>query len=124
MPGKKGNKNALKHGIFSKHIAVVEDNEQLEKMSTDKNTDELAYARARLVEAQRMLDEAGHPYQVDGKGPWIDPRIPWDAACRHWTEIIGRLINNNVNKGETETMVFESLMEAVRAANDKQKVNR
>lgn len=123
MPGKKGNKNALKHGIFSKFTAVIDTDDQLEKMSTDKNTAELAYARARLAAAQDALDEAGNPYQLEN-GVWIDPRIHWDAACRHWTEIIGRLINNNVNKGETETMVFESLMDAVRAANDKQKVNR
>lgn len=123
MSGKKGNKNALKHGIFSKFTAVIDTDDQLEKMSTDKNTAELAYARARLAAAQKELDNAGAKYKTPA-GIWIDPKIQWDAACRHWTEIIGRLINNNVNKGETETMVFESLMEAVRAANDKQKVNK
>jgi len=112
MPGKKGNKNALKHGIFSKFIAVVDDKE-MAKMSNDRNMDELAYARVRLAAATSELETATG-----------EDKLKWDYACRHWTEIIGSLLNNNVNKGQTEAMIFESLIDAVRAANDKQHVHR
>ena|SRR3990167_684272 len=121
MPGKKGNKNALKHGIFAQFIAVSED-QQLAKMSNDKNNAELAYARVRLAAAQKALDNA-EEYQLRD-GTRKDDRLQWDFACRHWTEIIGRLLQNNINKGETEAMIFETLMQAVRAANDKQNVRK
>jgi hypothetical protein len=34
------------------------------------------------------------------------------------------MLFRNVNKGETEIMVFETLLDAIRAANDKQHVVR
>jgi len=113
MAGTKGNKNALKHGIFSKFIAVTEDKE-LAKMSNDKNLAEIAYARVRLAAAQTELNKA----------ETTDDKLKWDYACRHWTEILGNLLKNNVDRGETEVMVFQNLLDAVRAANDKQNVQK
>jgi hypothetical protein len=113
MP-RKGNKNALKHGIFSKRIAVVENIEELDRMSNDSNTAELAHARAMLADAS----DRRYKSATDAD------RLQWDYACRHWSEVISNMIYRNVNKGETEVMVFESLLQAVRAANDKQKVQR
>jgi hypothetical protein len=112
MAPKKGNKNALKHGIFSQFVTVIDD-EQMADMATDSNKAELAYARTRLKEAQLILNTC-------------DPKdkLAWDYACRHWTEIIDNMLFRNVNKGETEIMVFETLLDAIRAANDKQHVVR
>lgn len=111
---KKGNKNAEKHGIFSKFIAVIDDENLIEGMSSEKNTAELAYARSRLANANKKYNEATSN----------DARIQWDYACRHWTEIIGNLIKANRDQRESEKAIFETLLDAVRAANDKQHVQR
>lgn len=110
---KKGNKNALKHGIFSKFIAVADDAE-MKGMSLDKNNDEVAYARVKLAEATYERDHAKDS----------ETKLKWDYACRHWTEIIINALDKNVNRGQTEAMIFESLIDAIRAANDKQNVRR
>ena len=111
---KKGNKNALKHGIFAKRIAVVADIKELDSMSNDSNEAELALARAMLADA---LDK-----RKSASGD--DLRLKWDYACRHWSEVVDTMIYRNLNKGETELMIFTTLIEAVRAANDKQRVRR
>ena len=113
MAGKKGNRNAVKHGIYSKHITQV-DSDQLETMKQDSNTDELALARSRLADAINRRDTAQDE----------DMRLKWDYAARHWTEIIDGMIARNIQKGETETTIFQSLLDAVRTANDKQHVKR
>lgn len=110
---KKGNKNALKHGIYSKFIAVA-DSEILEKMKNDANKDEIALARTRLADAISHRDKAADE----------DTKLKWDYACRHWTEIIDSMLFHNKKQGETEVMIFTSLLEAVRAANDKQSVKQ
>ncbi len=71
-------------------------------------------ARSRLADAIDRRDKA----QDD------ESRLKWDYAARHWTEIIDGMISRNVQKGETETTIFTSLLDAVRAANDKQHVKR
>ena len=108
MAARKGNKNALKHGIYSKFIRVIDD-EEMAKMKTDSNHDELSYARTRLQAAQKELEKA--ETQEDKRG--------WDYACRHWTEIITGQVQNNRVTGEQEVQIFEHLFEAVRAAHVK-----
>jgi hypothetical protein len=114
MAGKVGNKNALKHGIFAKRIRVVSDIKELESMSNDSNEAELAHARAMLADASDRRNGA----KID------DDRLKWDYACRHWSEVIDNMIYRNLNKSETEMMIFNTLLDAVRAANDKQNVKR
>ena len=113
MPAPKGNKNALKHGIYSSFIAVVDDKE-LKPMAHDNTRDELAYARVRLKHASQERDKCKDPEII----------LKWDLACRHWIEIIAGIISRNVDKRESETSIFTSLLDAVRAANDKQHVVR
>jgi hypothetical protein len=113
MTPKKGNKNAFKHGIYSKFIAVDDDG-QLKGMKKDRNTDELALARVQLVKALDERDRATDP----------DQKRNWDHAVRHWTEIILTAVRDNAKMPETEDMIFTSLLDAVRAANDKQHVKR
>lgn len=112
---KKGNTNALKHGIFAKRIKVVADIEQLDSMSNDSNEAELAHARAMLADASDRRNKQGIT-NVN--------RLQWDYACRHWSEVIDGMIFRNAHKGETELMIFTTLLEAVRASNDKQHVSR
>jgi len=114
MPAKKGNKNALKHGIFAKRIEVVADIKELGSMSNDSNEAELAHARALLADCSDKRNKA----KID------DDRLKWDYACRHWSEVISNMIFRNLNKSETEMMIFNTLLDAVRAANDKQHVQR
>lgn len=111
---KKGNKNALKHGIFAKRIAVVENIDELKDMPNDSNEAELAHARAMLADASDRRKNATNDAE----------RLQWDYACRHWTEVIDSMIFRNANKGQTEVMIFTTLLEAVRTANDKQNVKR
>lgn len=110
--GKKGNKNAEKHGIFSKFIAVVDTDKELEGMKNNRNHAELAYARTRLKNAQEEYDNAKDTKE----------QLAWDYACRHWTEIIETMIYHNREQRETEKTIWQSLEEAIRAANDKQGV--
>ena len=111
---KPGNTNALKHGIFARRIRVVANIAELDTMSNDSNTAELAHARAMLADASDRRNDASDD----------ETRIKWDYACRHWSEVIDGMIFRNANKGETELMIFSTLLEAVRAANDKQRVQR
>ena len=115
----RGNKNAQKHGIYSVYIAVIDSEEQIEKMSHDNNKAELAYARSRLVNAQIKYNTAAENILTKASD-----LLQLDFACRHWTEIIDNMLARNTKKGETEQMIFTSLIEAIRAANDNQKVVR
>lgn len=110
----KGNKNALKHGIFASRIKIIANIEELDTMSNDSNEAELALARVMLADALDKRADA-----ADSK-----EKLQWDYACRHWTEVIDGMIFRNINKSETEVMIFTSLIDAVRAANDKQGVKR
>lgn len=114
MAGKKGNTNAFKHGIYSKFVAVVDDAEQIENMAINSNKAELANARAKLAQALKQYDAAVS----------ADDKLRWDFACRHWTEIILAHTTHNASRKESEIAIFTSLLEAVRAANDKQNVQR
>lgn len=113
MPAPKKNKNAFKHGIYSRFF-VVDDDIHLEGMKRDENKDELAIARVRLVAA---LDERIAASDDEAKQHW-------DYAVRDWIEKINNLTNANKKSRETEEMIFTSLLDAVRAANDKQQVRR
>ena len=114
MPAKKGNKNAQKHGIYAKFIAVVEDYQDIEGMPTKSGESELYLARARLANALKERDAATD--QAD--------KIQWDYACRHWIEIVDGMIARREEKRQTELAVFDTLLDAMRAMNDKQEVKR
>lgn len=111
MAAPKGNRNALKHGIYSRFLAVRDEKDML-GMKLDDNEDELAYARARLAAAQKEVKEAKND----------EARLKWDYACRHWMEIILQAINQNLNRPQTRITIHTTLLEAVRAANDRQGV--
>ena len=111
---KKGNKNAYKHGIYAKRIQVIQNIEALETMPADVNTAELAHARVMLADASDRRNNAANE----------DDRLKWDYACRHWSEVIDSYTYHNAHRGEVEIQIFESLLDAIRAANDKQNVKR
>lgn len=105
----KGNKHAFKHGIYSPYIAAM-DEEALQSMKHDSNKDELAYARVRLAAAQERLKAATDD----------ETRLKWDYACRHWTEIILTAISNNSDRPAITATIYTTLLDAVRAANDRE----
>jgi hypothetical protein len=111
---KKGNTNAFKHGIYSKFVAVVDDADQIEKMPINSNKEELANARAKLAQSLKKYNDA----------PNDEERLKWDYSCRHWTEIILAHTTHNANRRESEVSVFQSLLDAVRSANDRQNVQK
>jgi hypothetical protein len=113
MAAKKGNKNALKHGIYSKFIAVVDD-EFLDAMPVDDTKQEIKLARARVVDRLTRSENSGDP-EFD---------LKYDAGARHYLEIAINAIERNRERRATEKMRFVSLMDAMRAENVKQNVKR
>jgi hypothetical protein len=105
----KGNRNALKHGIYTKFIAVIDD-KQLAKMSAVHTADELALARVKLKNA--LTNEI--------QSEDDESRLKWNAAAQHWMDVIVNMIVRNKETRETEVMVFTTILDAIRYANDKQ----
>ena len=110
MPAKKGNKNALKNSIYSKFMAVV-DTEELEAMPVDNTKNELMLARAQVVGRLMKRDQSNDD----------DTANKFDAGARHYLEIVITAIERNQERRQTEKMRFVSLMEAMRAENDRTK---
>jgi hypothetical protein len=106
-----GNQNAHKHGIYSKFI-LLRDQSALESMSDGGLADELALARARLKNALERTEAASGEAE----------RIAWDAASQAWFEIIIKIKVKALEKSAQADEVWETFMEAIRAANDRQGV--
>ena len=112
MSGKKGNKNAYKHGIYTKFIAVIDD-EEMADMPLNNNKHELAVARVNLAHAIEERDKASG-----------DDVIKWDGQICRYLEIIGTYIFGNRDAPEVERTIYTSWLDALRTANDKQNVKR
>jgi hypothetical protein len=109
--GQKGNKNALKHGIYSKFILLAHD-AALKGMSDKSVKDELAMACVCFIQAKENKDNATDPKDV----------IAWDAACHNWLSLI---INTKLQVKEVDQAagtVFDTFFEAVERANDVQNI--
>jgi hypothetical protein len=111
MPGKRGNTNALKHGLYSKHISVI-DEAGLQPMKTDQNLDELALCRVMLAQ---VLDKRADAMTEKSF-------LKWDAAAGAWIERISSLIHNNAILGRDSRTAFVTIMDYIRTANDEQKI--
>lgn len=107
MPGSPGNKNALKHGIYS---SMVPD-PGVDNMPINSNRHEIALARSRLKSALTEYNKS-----TDTKD-----RLAWDFACRHWLDLIMTGINHNVVRPQMEGTIYTTLLDALRAANDRRK---
>jgi hypothetical protein len=110
---KPGNRNQLKHSIFSQFI-LLED-----QTLTDGMTERIS--RDSLIVAQLCFKKAMEERQAatDAK-----EKLSWDNACHYWLETV---IDANAKTREYEEAVgtiWDTLFDAVRAANDRQKVKR
>ncbi len=112
-PRKRGaqpkNINSLRHGIYSKFVTVA-DVSAMQGMSDHSLEDDLALARVQLVNAIDHRQDA-----EDSK-----TKLSWDLAAHYWLELIitAKLRNRDIE--QAAGVVWTSLIEAVRAANDKQ----
>ncbi len=109
----KKNKNALKHGIYSQFITLGDD-KTMKGMSDNNSKDDLAFARVSLKKAAEKRANA-----TDTKD-----YLALDFACHYWLDTI---INAKIRSKEIEQSiptVWNSLIEAVRAANDRQGFHR
>ena len=106
MPGKRGNTNALKHGLYSKHISIQDDIELI-PMSGDQNPDELALARVSLA---HVLDKRAAS-KTD------DDYLRWDAAAAQWLNRINNMTEHNAIMGKDSRTAFVTILEYIRVAN-------
>ena len=105
------NKNALKHGIYS-HFILLRDDAEMKGMSDENPKDDLAMARVNFVNAMKERIAA-----VDTKD-----KLSWDFASHYWMETIISLKFRPKETEQVKGTLFESLIDAFRAANDRQKV--
>jgi hypothetical protein len=111
-PGaKKGNKNALKHGLYSQFILET-DVAGLKDMSDKNIASEIAMARVNLSNAMKELRAA----------PSAAKKLEWNFAAHYWLETVIDAILRSREQQQTAAVVWDNLLEAVRSANDRQGV--
>ena len=106
-----GNQNARKYGIYSKFI-LLSDEGVMEGMVDGSLKDELALARARLKHALEKAETASEEAE----------KIGWEGACHAWFESIVKIKVKALEKSLQADEVWDTFMEAIRAANDRQGV--
>jgi hypothetical protein len=111
--GQPGNMNHLKHGIYSHFIQVAEDAAQRE-MSEENFKDELMMARVCFSKAMQERTSATETKE----------KLGWDFACHYWFESIVSIKGRTLEHKRMDDEVWTTLLQAVRAANDRQKVKR
>ena len=108
--GQPGNINSLKHGLYSRHISIQEDQE-LDSMPLDQNQHELALARVRLklciVKQQSAPEE-----------DWLK----YEKAIGRYLSVIVNLTNKNALLGQDRRIAFVTVMEMIRQMNERQNV--
>jgi hypothetical protein len=110
--GQPGNRNALKHGIYS-HFIAVRDNLDMEGMSNNDHAEELALARVRLKSSIKQYNKAAE--KGDKKA-----MIAWENTIRKYLETITTIKSRFNEEQETEECVWTTIMEALRATNDRE----
>jgi hypothetical protein len=106
-----GNKNALKHGLYSEFI-ILSDIAGLKDMSEKSITDEIAMARVNFKNAMNQYNRA-----EDNK-----TKLSWDFASHYWMETVINAILRSKEQDQTADVVWETFIDAIRAANDRQQV--
>lgn len=104
--GQPGNQNALKHGLYSKHISLRED-EALDQMAQDKNQDELALARVRL--GRCLLKQAATVRHSE----WL----AYEHAIQGYLEKIANMTHQNAILGTDKRSSFTTVLEMIRVVN-------
>lgn len=109
--GKPGNKNALKHGLYSRFILNT-DVAGLEIMSEKSIADEIAMARVNFSNAMQELNQATSSAK----------KLDWNFAAHYWLETVINAVLRSKEQSQAASVVWTSFQEAIRAANDKQGV--
>ncbi len=108
--GQLGNKNNLKHGIYSQQISI-QDDEQANTMAPDSNTDELTFARIRLKEC--ILKQQAAPPE-----DWLS----FEKAITVYLGKIVSMVHHNAVLGSDKKSAFMTVMEMIRQVNEEQHV--
>jgi len=104
------NINHLKHGLYSHHISVMDD-EDLVPMSEDKTTDELALARARI---KMCLDKQGSVSPQE----WLS----YEKAVSHYIGQVITMVHRNFIFGRDNKEALLTVMDFIHQANEEQHV--
>ncbi len=108
--GQPGNKNAIKHGIYSQHISI-QDDEEVGPMPLDHNDDELAFARVRLKDC--ILKQQSAPPEE-----WLS----YEKAITVYLAKIVAMVHHNAVLGADKKEAFMTVMEMIRQVNEEQHV--
>ena len=111
--GQPGSHNALKNGIYAHFITLSEDIEML-GMTNDDTIDELNLARLYLTKALNERDEAKTSKE----------KLAWDFASHYWLDTVIHIKIKNMERKQTVVEVWDTFIDAIRAANDKQVIKR
>jgi hypothetical protein len=107
--GQPGNKNRLKHGLYSKQVSQ-EDSAELESMSLDRTEHELALARVRLKTCiEKQLTAAPEDW------------LSYERAITHYLRLIASLIQKNA-ESDGPGDAFMTVMEMIRQVNEEDHV--
>ena len=107
------NKNALKHGIYAQFVSQSDD-KAMSGMSDKSTKSELAQARMNYKNAMLQRSKA-----TDTK-----TYLACDFACHYWLDtIIGAKLSAKEIE-QTGVIVFDTFIDAIRAANDGQGVKK
>jgi hypothetical protein len=104
------NINHLKHGLYSNHISVKDD-EQACPMSEDKTSDELALARSRI---KKILDKQGSVSSQE----WLS----YEKAVSHYIGQVITMLHMNAVFGRDKKAPLLTVMDFIRQANEDQNV--
>ncbi len=108
-----GCRNALKHGIYS-HFITLADDSDLHDMADDNTQDELNLARMCLAKALNEKESAINPKE----------KLAWDFASHYWLDTIIIIKIKNMERKQVVVEVWDTFIDAIRAANDKQVIKR
>jgi hypothetical protein len=108
-----GSQNPLKGSVDSHAISLSSTTDPL-GMPADLFTDELSLARIYLSKALQERDNALQPKE----------KLAWDLSSRYWLETIIKIKRQTMEYSRGATDGWESFIEAIRLANEKQSVKR
>lgn len=111
MPAKPGNTNALKHGLYSRHISVKQD-AAMKTMPADQNRDELALARAQLANLLDKRDEVAD----------LKDYLAIEEKIILLLGTINSMTQHNAILGRDTRTAFVTILDYIRVNNDRQGV--
>lgn len=111
--GQPKNNNAVTNGIYAQFI-TLKDTALIKGMSNKSIKDELSIARVNFKKSMDKRDRT-----ADDKG-----YLAFDFAAHYWLETIINAKLRSAEAEQTAIVVYDSLIAAMRAANDKQAVKK